>query len=270
MAMLNPLILIANDDGIDAPGLYAAVKGASLIGDVTIVVSAPAHQQSGMGRALKRGPDVGTTQVTKRFADFPQVEHAQAVIGSPAQSVLYAGMEYLFGRTPDLLITGVNLGYNVGSGLPTSGTVGAAHEGWSLFGIPAMAVSSQTFHHWGDGSDVDWEVCAQVVAKWGRFILDHGLPEDVALLNINIPIGVDPDAPAKRTIVSKACDWYYLPTDGPGVTPASSFTLIDNPHEDRFEPDSDIRCVRDGFISVSPIRAQMAMTDPWVELDHFR
>lgn len=267
MTHSKPLILVANDDGIDAPGLYAAVKGAAALGDV--VVSAPAIQQSGMGRGLQRGPDVGTTQVTNRFERFPEVIHAQAVIGSPAQAVLHAWMGHLKGDVPDLVITGVNLGYNVGSGLPTSGTVGAAHEAWSLFKSPALAVSSQTLNHHGDGSEIDWDACADIVTHWGRFILDHGLPEDTALLNVNIPIGATVDTPMKRTIVSYECDWQYVPANGGRLSPASEIRLIDNPYEERFEPDSDIRVVRDGFISVSPIRAQLATETQWDAFDHF-
>lgn len=267
MTKTKPLILVSNDDGIDAPGLYAAVKGAAALG--TVVVSAPAHQQSGKGRGLQRGPDIGTSHVTNRFERFPEVEHAQAVIGSPAQAVMYACMEYLAGRTPDLVITGVNLGYNVGSGLPTSGTFGAAHEAWSLFSVPALAVSSQTLDHGGDGSEIDWDACADVVAHWGRFVLEEGLPDSVALLNINIPIGATVDTPMKRTIVSYECDWSYVPANGGRLSPASGIRLIDNPHEERFEPNSDIRVVRDGFISVSPISAQMAYEQPWESFDNF-
>lgn len=267
MSQSEPLILVANDDGIDAPGLYAAVKGASALGNV--VVSAPALQQSGMGRGLQRGPDVGTTQVTNRFERFEKVEHAQAVIGTPAQAVHFACLSYLKGRTPDLVITGVNLGYNVGSGLPTSGTVGAAQEAWSLFGLPALAVSSQTTDHFGNGSEIDWDACAEIVAHWGTFILENGLPEDVALLNVNIPIGATLATPMKRTIVSYECDWQYVDANGGRFSPATDFKIIDNPNESRFEPNSDIRCVRDGFISVSPVAAQLATTSPWDDLDRF-
>lgn len=267
MTNSKPLILVSNDDGIDAPGLYAAVKGAAALG--TVVVSAPAHQQSGKGRGLQRGPDVGTTQVTNRFEQFAEVEHAQAVIGAPAQAVMYACMGYLLERKPDLVITGVNLGYNVGSGLPTSGTFGAAHEAWSLFKVPALAVSSQTLDHGGDGSEIDWDACADVVAHWGRFILDQGLPEDIAVLNVNIPIGATVDTPMKRTIVSHECDWSYVPTNGKRISRAADIRLIDNPNDDLFEPNSDIRVVRDGLISVSPISAQMAYEQPWDAFDSF-
>ncbi|WP_336249744.1 5'/3'-nucleotidase SurE [Stomatohabitans albus] len=266
MSQHKPLILVSNDDGIDAPGLYAAVKGASALG--TVVVSAPAHQQSGVGRGLQRGPDVGTTQVTNRFEQFDKVERAQAVIGSPAQAVHVAILGYLKGRMPDLVITGVNLGYNVGSGIPASGTVGAAQEAWSLFGIPALAVSSQTLDHFGDGSEIDWDACAEVVAHWGAFILEHGLPEQVALLNVNIPIGATlSTTPMRRTIVSYECDWKYVDANGGRISPATDLRIIDNPHEERFEPDSDIRAVRDGVISVSPLRAQLATRSAWDVFD---
>lgn len=265
MTHSKPLILVSNDDGIDAPGLYAAVKGAAALG--TVVVSAPARQQSGKGRGHQHGPDVGTALTTNRFDPFPEVEHAQAIIGSPAQAVLYACMGYLLDRKPDLIITGVNLGYNVGSGLPTSGTVGAAHEGWSVFGIPALAVSSETNDHNGNGDEIDWDACADIVAHWGQFILDNGLPEDVSLLNVNIPIGATMATPMVRTIVSRECDWHYSITDGRRINQATNVRLMDNPHTDRFEDDSDIRIVRDGLISVTPVKAQLAYEPAWDALD---
>ncbi|HOO58477.1 MAG TPA: 5'/3'-nucleotidase SurE, partial [Anaerolineaceae bacterium] len=134
----KPQILLTNDDSIDSPGLWAAAEALAPIGFVHVV--APRVQQTSMGRALPRESDghIEPRTMTVRGQEW----QVYAVGGSPAQAFLHGYYEVL-GFKPDLVVSGINYGENVASGVTISGTVGAALEA-ATFGIPALAVSLQT------------------------------------------------------------------------------------------------------------------------------
>ncbi len=132
MSRERPLILATCDDGIESPGLRAAVHAALNLGEV--IVSAPCEQQSGAGRSLPTFND-GAIHVIAYTVDHRRVP-AYAIHGSPAQAVLYALLE-LVPRRPALCISGINFGENVGSGITTSGTVSEALEA-ADGGVPAL------------------------------------------------------------------------------------------------------------------------------------
>jgi 5'-nucleotidase len=129
MSSERPLILVSCDDGIESPGLRAAVRSVLTLGDV--MVSAPCEQQTGAGRSLPTFNDGAIHEI--RYEVDGQRVPAYAIIGSPAQAVLYALVE-LVPRKPALCVSGINFGENVGSAVTASGTVGAAieaaNEGW--------------------------------------------------------------------------------------------------------------------------------------------
>ena len=125
---MRPLILVSNDDGIDAAGIRAMEAVAREFGDV--IVSAPALEQSGTSQAL-------TFRSSLRVHN--KSEGRYAVTGTPADSV-YLGILHLCPRTPDLVLAGVNHGFNLGTDVYYSGTVGAAREG-RMRGATALAVS---------------------------------------------------------------------------------------------------------------------------------
>jgi 5'-nucleotidase len=137
---MNPTkkhILLSNDDGIDSPGLWAAAAALSELGFVTIV--APRDHMSATGRGRQKGLD---ELITKRQLEINgELWDVFAVGGSPSQSVAYGILE-LSPQKPDLVVSGINFGENLGSDMTLSGTVGAAIEGASL-GIPAIAISQQ-------------------------------------------------------------------------------------------------------------------------------
>src|SRR4029450_5513089 len=135
MTKSKPQILLTNDDGILSPGLWAAASALSKLGFVT--VTAPREQASGAGRSLPNTSD-GIIQ-EQRVQVNGQEWSVFSVGGTPAQTVLHAVYEVMK-KKPDLVVSGINYGENVASGVTISGTVGAALEGASL-GIPSMAVS---------------------------------------------------------------------------------------------------------------------------------
>ena len=131
------LILVTNDDGIQSPGLWAAAGALLPLGRV--VIAAPREQQTSTGRSLPVSSDGRILAYPLEIAG--QTLEAYSVGGTPAQAVLHAVLEILPER-PDLVVSGINYGENVGSGVTISGTVGAALEAGAL-GIPALAVSLQ-------------------------------------------------------------------------------------------------------------------------------
>ena len=131
----KPQILLTNDDGILSPGLWAAAASLSRLGFVT--VTAPRDQCSGMGRSLPSTSD-GIIE-EKQVEVNDQAWTVYSVGGSPAQTVLY-GILDVMKHKPDLVVSGINYGENVATGVTISGTVGAALEGAAL-GIPSLAVS---------------------------------------------------------------------------------------------------------------------------------
>ena len=130
-------ILLTNDDGIQSPGLWAAAEALSELGYVHVV--APREQSSGLGRSLPNDSDGKIAPQILRVHEKDWTVYA--VGGTPAQAVLHGVLE-IIGTRPALVVSGINYGENLGTGVTVSGTVGAALEAATM-GIPAMAVSLQ-------------------------------------------------------------------------------------------------------------------------------
>jgi 5'-nucleotidase len=187
--MHKPQILLTNDDGIRSPGLWAAAQALSQIGFVTVV--APREQSSGMGRSLPITSDGIIRE--ERVQVNGQEWAVYAVGGSPAQAVLHGILEVMPVR-PHLVVSGINYGENVATGVSISGTVGAAMEGAAL-GIPSLAVSQQTpiDKHLSYSDEVDFSAAAYFAAHFGRLLLDGKLPPAVELLKVDVPSDARPD-----------------------------------------------------------------------------
>ncbi|MDP3035895.1 MAG: 5'/3'-nucleotidase SurE [Methanobacteriaceae archaeon] len=176
-------ILITNDDGVNSSGIIATKDAMEGLGDISVV--APATQQSGIGHALTLFEPVRVTA-----SNLNDGTEAFAVSGTPTDAVIL-GIFEISKEKPDLVISGINIGENLGkSELTTSGTIGAAMEA-ATYGIPSMAVSIQVnqgdikFH---DGHvDVNFEAAKRITRKVAQNILEKGLPEGVDLINLNIP-----------------------------------------------------------------------------------
>lgn len=201
----KPQILLTNDDGIRSPGLWAAAASLSDLGYVTVV--APRDQSSGMGRSLPNTSDgiISEEQVQVNG----QLWSVFAVGGSPAQAVMHGVYEVLK-RKPDLVVSGINYGENVGSGVTISGTVGAALEAAAL-GIPALAVSLETdvVHHLSYSDQVDFSVAAIFTARIARVLLNKKLPADVHALKVEVPADATGHTPTEWTRISM--QRYYEP-----------------------------------------------------------
>lgn len=170
-------VLVADDDGIDAAGLEALVAQLAADPGYRVTVVAPAKQQSGAGHAL-------TIHGELEVRPHPEIHGAPgwAVEGTPATTVKIGLSTLLVDDPPDLVLSGINRGENVGRAAWYSGTIGAAREG-VLAGIPAIAFSLEL--DWSQ-PDPDWEAAARWAKPVVDAVRDHGLPPGV-LLNVNIP-----------------------------------------------------------------------------------
>lgn len=135
----RPLILLTNDDGVHSPGLAALCEAVAPLGEV--LIAAPATQQTSTGRSYPRGPEWGKIQAISLPMPWGEIP-AFSVTASPAACVGHGVLE-LAPRKPDLCISGINYGENLGKTLTYSGTFGAALQA-ADFGIPTLAVSRAT------------------------------------------------------------------------------------------------------------------------------
>jgi 5'-nucleotidase len=253
----NSLILVTNDDGIESPGLLAAVGALRALGELLVV--APSEQHSGAGRSFPRGSS-GRIQQIQLDCEDESLE-AFAVDGSPAQVVQHALIE-LARRPPDLAVVGINYGENLGNGVMGSGTVGAALEAASS-GVPSLAVSLQTAaeHYFAHSPEIDFTAAAHFC----RFFACRSLaarsrmPFDVDVLKVDVPDDATLDTPWRVTRVSRRGYFHALPPVRErlgDVGPLGYHTRVDWPS---IEPDSDIYAlVRDRVVSVAPISLDLS------------
>ncbi len=199
-------ILLTNDDGIRSPGLWAAAAALSRLGFVT--VAAPREQSSGMGRSLPGSSDGVIRRETVSVNGQAWVVHA--IGGTPAQAVQHGLLEIL-PQKPDLVVSGINYGENLATGITISGTVGAAMEAASV-GIPAMAISLETdkIHHLSYSTEVDFSVAAHFSEFFGRLLLERGLPPGTELIKVDLPAEATTNTPWEWSKLSK--QRYYHPT----------------------------------------------------------
>ncbi len=238
-------ILISNDDGIDSIGLIALKRALEGLGALYIV--APESNRSGISKALQ----MFSLKIKQIVLDDGSI--AYAINGTPADS--YFIFRYkIFHRDPDLVVSGINLGCNVGVGdILTSGTIGVALEA-GLHGVPAIAVSlcvnpekklSLTLD--------DFNVAMRIVRQVAERVLIKGMPHSIHLISINVP-----ENPQGIEITKPA--WYvygdvYVDNGDGTYSAARSKTDIYNNFG---ESNSDINAVfRKNFISITPIRIEI-------------
>lgn len=176
-------ILITNDDGVNSSGIMAAKKSVEDLGKIDIV--APATQQSGVGHAFTLFKPIRVS-ATK----LPDGSEAFSVSGTPTDAVII-GIYEVTDKKPDLVISGINIGENLGkSEHTTSGTIGAAMEA-AIHGIPSIAVSLQVTHgdiKFHDGHvEVDFSHATKILNRVAQKVIEKGLPSGVDFINLNIP-----------------------------------------------------------------------------------
>jgi 5'-nucleotidase len=239
-------ILITNDDGIDAPGLAALRAALAPLGEVQVV--APERPRSACGHSVTLHKPLRLTE--SRLSDGAP---GWASNGMPTDCVSL-GYDVLFGGRVDLVVCGINDGANLGWDITYSGTVMAAMEG-VILGVPAIAVSVAT----ETGGWRDYAGAAAVARYAAEMVLAHGLPPG-SLLNINVPPapaeefrGVRITRQGRREYVDR-----IETRDDPTSRPY--YWLKGRLKDDPGDEDSDVRAIRDRYISVTPIQLDMTAT----------
>lgn len=230
-----PRILVTNDDGVHSDGIHALAAALRSLGDVLVV--APHIEASAIGHALTLRRPLRMEQLR---------DGVYEVDGTPTDCV-NIGITKLFAALPDLVVSGINKGFNLGDDVTYSGTVSGALEG-ALLGVPSIAVSlARTMGRY------DFGPSAAAAATVAALVLRDGLPPRT-FLSLNVPAGQPKGfrltVQAKRnhvTIVDERCDprgnTYYWIEEG----------------ENAWEPHdrSDFQAVRDGYVSVTPLQPDM-------------
>jgi 5'-nucleotidase len=176
---MKKLILISNDDSIDAPGIHVLAESVKHLGEVWVV--APAEQHSGQSSSmtfnapLRIQEHTSTTEGIRLFS----------VTGTPVYCVKL-GLHQILPRTPDLVLAGINHGSNAGNSVIYSGTMGAVFEG-CMNGIPSIGYSLLS-HAW----DADFSECVPFIKSTTAKVLAEGLPKGICL-NVNFPADVKLD-----------------------------------------------------------------------------
>jgi 5'-nucleotidase len=230
-----PLILLTNDDGINSPGLQALRNAVTALGQVVIV--APDRDNSAVSHSLTMNRPL---RVQK------PAEFVYTLDGTPADCVALA-LGKILKKRPDLLLSGINSGPNLGDDISYSGTVSAAVEG-TMYSIPSMAVSLA-----GEAPH-DFAPAGKVAARLAAMILARGLPENT-LMNVNIPgntiiSGTKVTRQGRRlwensiqeTLDPRGLKHYWIG----GGTPVRDSAQ-----------DTDVYAIQTGFISITPIHLDL-------------
>jgi 5'-nucleotidase len=244
-------ILLTNDDGINAQGLAALRRAVAGLGDVTVV--APDMERSGVAHSITLIQPLRIRKVYHGDAFF-----GYGINGAPADCVKLACSQIL-DQPPDLLLSGINLGANAAINILYSGTVAAAVEG-AMLGIPSIALSL------AETERPDFHEAAHIASELVERLHDVGLPEQ-ALLNVNIP-GLPRDEVQGVRVTHQSRtgynDLYEKRVDPWGRTYYWITGELQRHYEN--EPDSDLRALREGFVSITPLHYDLTCYDTIPEL----
>lgn len=242
----RPKILVTNDDGFDAPGLAALIEAVEPLGDV--VVAAPDREQSASSHSLT---------LTRPLRVFRVAEGRHRIDGTPTDCVHLAIPRLTGGRLPDLVVSGINRGLNIGDDVTYSGTVAGALEA-CLLHAPAIAFSRAV----DDDGRADYDGAVAFARKIAADVLERGLPDGV-LLNVNFPLG----APTGVRVTRQGTRTYrttlierHDPKGRPYYWVAAADTTPTG------EPDGDHIAIAEGCVSISPLHANLTHEPSLAEL----
>lgn len=249
--MSKPKILITNDDGIFAPGIYALWEAMQEVGQTTVV--APDTEQSAVGHAITLSDPLRVEGIhrTGGFEGF-------AVSGTPADCAKIA-IRSLMDKKPDVLISGINRGANLGNNIIYSGTVSAATEG-TMLGIPSVAISINSFN-----SD-EFRGAKETAIKVVHYLINNTLPSGT-LLNVNVPYC--PPEEIKGIKVTRQGNQYFQDDFDQRKDPRGRtyYWMKGKIVDDDQELYYDSKAVCDGYVSITPIHFQMTNESYFTKLE---
>jgi 5'-nucleotidase len=232
-------ILVTNDDGARSEGLHALADALRSLGDITVV--APHVEASAIGHALTLRRPLRVQEVAPRVYE---------VDGTPTDCV-NIGVTQIYREKPDLVLSGINKGYNLGDDVTYSGTVAGAMEG-ALLGIPSIAVSLERSH-----GTYDFGPSAAAAAAVAEAVLRHGLAART-FLNINVP----PGNPRGTRITVQARRNHVTVVDA-RIDPRNQPYYWIEEGQNEWEPHdrSDYQAVKDGYVSITPLQPDLTAYD---------
>jgi 5'-nucleotidase len=236
---MKPLrILVSNDDGIFAPGIYALAQSLGELGEVIVV--APDRQQSAVGHAITMHSPVRMYPFHVNGTMF-----GYAIDGTPADAVKFAVRNVMKDAPPDVLVSGINHGSNTAVNVIYSGTVSAATEG-AILGVPSIAISLTTY------DKPDFRYAAKFARKLTKMVAENGLPPGT-VLNVNVPSV--PEEEIQGVVITRQghSNWddYYEKRLDPGKREyywlTGSLQILDT------DEDIDQVAIKNNKVSITPI-----------------
>lgn len=251
-------ILLTNDDGFDSLGLQALKEALSPLGRVVVV--APAHEKSACGHGLSITKTLRFVELEK---DFYKLDD-----GTPTDCV-YLGIHAILKKNkPDLVVSGINIGSNMGEDVTYSGTVAGAMEG-SIIGIPSIAFS-QVIKDGKDcknGAGLDFSLAKKASFEIAKKMLESNPLGDRKVLNVNFPLGKESKGykitqlgyrlygnDAKRSVNPRGEEYYWL-----GLHPLAW-------QERESNIMSDFKAVKEGYISITPLTLNLTSYEDLAKL----
>jgi 5'-nucleotidase len=242
----RPLIVLTNDDGVTSPGLSALKAALEPLGDVQVV--APDQNRSGAARSITMHAPLWVEEVA-----LPDGSLAYSTDGTPVDCVRMAALG-LLDRAPDLIVSGINLGENLGDDITYSGTVAAAFEGIML-DIPAIAMSAQRYH-----PGYDLTVPARFARLLVELVLEKGFPAKT-LLNVNVP-DRPWDALAGTRLTTLGRRIYGDKVEHRGTSGnRRQYHIYNDDLGFHHTPGTDFEAVSAGYVSVTPLQFDLMSHD---------
>ncbi len=243
---MESLILLINDDGVKSAGLLTAWKYLKELGEVVVV--APMEYMSGAGKSISVGKELRVRK--QRIGDML----AYAISGTPADCILI-GLFKLVRRKPDIVVSGINIGPNLGlDDFFSSGTVGAALEA-SIHGIKSVCASYCTLS-FEEPSD-DLERAGKILSELVEILLSKGFPHEIDLLSLNFPIKFK--GPIKLTRLAKSS----YPDVFEEISPNRYVWRSWDMELYRGEQASDVLAIMERAISLTPISLERLSSIPF-------
>jgi 5'-nucleotidase len=230
-------ILVSNDDGVRAPGILAVAQALQSMGELTI--AAPSENQSGKGHSIITSDPIFVDEVTlagglRAFS-----------IAAPPATCVKVGVRALMTTRPDLVVSGINRGYNLGMVTYVSGTIGAAREA-ALMGIPAIAASLSV-------DETNYTAAAEIVRQVADMVRQRGIDPGV-LLNVNVPPGAQSAIKGLRVTKQSALSGEERFEEQRSPTGRRMFWSIWKEPTGDVEG-TDVWATEHGFAAITPLRA---------------
>lgn len=232
-------ILLTNDDGVDSLGIKVLADSLSDIAEIFVV--APDRERSGTGHGIT----VFSPLMVSKVDHLDTVKEAWVVNGTPADCVKLA-ISALVPEVPDLVISGINRGSNLGTDVLYSGTVSGAVEG-VIMGVPALAVSLNSFKH-----DADFAYAGKFTRSLCLQLAKDGFERDL-LLNVNLPDMPRESIHGVRITKLGSRRYENLFEERKDPRGKTYYWLGGGIIEETQDEDSDVAAVNDGFVSITPI-----------------